>query len=108
MSDLVKRLRNCCGVQSGDPECCCAEAADEIERLRAENATLEHDLKTMDWEQRNHTIERCARVANNEAEAPGDMPPEFYLIPIEDAIRAAIRATKKSIATAIRALKNKP
>lgn len=46
--------------------------------------------------------ERCAQVADNEPEAPGDMPAEFHLIPIEDAIRAAIRATKKSIAAAIR------
>jgi DNA repair exonuclease SbcCD ATPase subunit len=36
MTDLVKRLCACCGIQSGDPECYCAEAAAEIERLRGE------------------------------------------------------------------------
>ena len=40
MTDIVERLRACHGIQSGDPECCCAEAADEIKRLRAENKWL--------------------------------------------------------------------
>lgn len=34
--DIVERLRACHGISSGDPECCCQEAADEIECLRAE------------------------------------------------------------------------
>lgn len=46
--------------------------------------------------------ERCAKVAEAELEAPAPMPKEFYLIPLEDAIRGAIRATKKSIAARIR------
>jgi hypothetical protein len=54
----------------------------------------------------NATIERCAQVADSEYEAPGPMPLEFYRIPIEDAIRAAIRATKKSIGDRIRKLKD--
>ena len=37
MSDIVERLRACPGL--GDPECHCAEAADEIERLREALAT---------------------------------------------------------------------
>ena len=35
MSNIVKRLRACHGLISSDPECNCAEAADEIERLKA-------------------------------------------------------------------------
>jgi hypothetical protein len=35
MSDIVERLRACHGIQSGDPECCCEDAAAEIERLKA-------------------------------------------------------------------------
>lgn len=46
--------------------------------------------------------ERCAMIAETEPEAPGPMPDEFNLIPLEDAIRGAIRATKKSIAARIR------
>ena len=34
--DVVERLRACAGIKSGDPDCCCQEAADEIERLRSE------------------------------------------------------------------------
>jgi len=36
MTDIVERLRACHGIQSDDPDCCCVEAADEIEQLRAE------------------------------------------------------------------------
>ena len=35
MTDLVERLRACRGIQSGDPDCCCQEAAAEIAQLRA-------------------------------------------------------------------------
>jgi len=55
MSDLVERLRACHGIRSGDPDCCCEEAAAEIERLGAlaaivreqgfEIAKLRADLK---------------------------------------------------------------
>lgn len=34
MTDIVERLRACHGIQSGDPDCCCLEAAAEIERLK--------------------------------------------------------------------------
>src|SRR5262245_47995268 len=51
---------------------------------------------------RQQERKRCARVADSEPEAPGPMPDEFHLIPLEDAIRAAIRATKRAIAAAIR------
>ena len=40
MTDIIERLRACHGIQSGDPECCCQEAADEIERLREACAGL--------------------------------------------------------------------
>lgn len=46
--------------------------------------------------------ERCAKIAEADPELPGDMPDELRLIPLEDAMRAAVRATKKSIAAAIR------
>lgn len=36
MKDIVERLRACPGLD--DPECHCAEAADEIERLRGHRA----------------------------------------------------------------------
>lgn len=45
---------------------------------------------------------RCIKIVESEPEAPGEMPPEFNLIPVETAMRAAIRATKKSIADRIR------
>ena len=59
MTDIVERLRGIAlkdrvDAYSGVREAC-EEAADEIERLRA-------DLKNMDWEQRRHTIERCAQA----------------------------------------------
>lgn len=40
MSYIVERLRACHGIISGDPECYCAEAAAEIERLRADLGVL--------------------------------------------------------------------
>ncbi len=40
MMDIVERLRRCDGINSGDPLCCCAEAAAEIEQLRAERDEL--------------------------------------------------------------------
>jgi hypothetical protein len=40
MTDIVERLRACHGIQSGDPECCCEEAADEIKRLTAHMRAL--------------------------------------------------------------------
>lgn len=50
------------------------------------------------------TVEACAKVADDEPELLGDMPAEFHNIPLEDAIRAGVCATKKNIAAAIRAL----
>ena len=45
MTDIVERLRACPGVKYGtDPECNCAEAADEIERLRARVSQLVSQL----------------------------------------------------------------
>ena len=55
---------------------------------------------------RKEALEKAARIALAEPELPGDMPAELHLVPIEDAIRAAVRATKKSIARAIRAAKS--
>lgn len=54
MSDLVERLRagieNCgdrCKVREAKSGCECAEAADEIERLRAEVISLRTQLLTL-------------------------------------------------------------
>jgi anti-sigma factor RsiW len=47
MSDIVKRLRACHGILSGDPECCCEEAAAEVERLTAENKRLRAALRAI-------------------------------------------------------------
>jgi hypothetical protein len=45
MTDIIERLRACPGVVwNTDPECNCAEAADEIERLRAHVAELSRVL----------------------------------------------------------------
>ena len=46
--------------------------------------------------------ERCAKIAEAEPELTGHMPDEVHLIPLDDALRAVCRATKKSIAAAIR------
>lgn len=46
--------------------------------------------------------ERCVRAVEMEPECPGDMPDELRLVPMEDALRAAVRATKKNILAAIR------
>lgn len=47
--------------------------------------------------------EACAKIAEAETELVGGMPEKLYLLPVEDVARAACRATKRSIATAIRA-----
>jgi len=46
--------------------------------------------------------ERCAKIAETEPEPSGEMPIKFHLVSMEDAIRATIRATNKSIAARIR------
>lgn len=51
---------------------------------------------------RQEERERCAEIAEREPEMPGPMPNELHLVPLEDALRAVCRATKKSIAAAIR------
>lgn len=56
-----------------------------------------------------HVREECAKIADAEPELPGDMPDEvkegFRTIGPEEACRAIVRATKASIAAAIRATK---
>lgn len=46
--------------------------------------------------------ERCAKIAESEPEMPGKMPTELHNIQLEGTLRAVCRATKKSIAAAIR------
>jgi hypothetical protein len=63
MTDIVERLRACHGIISGDPECCCEEAAAEIERLRAQNADMLEALRTAPY----RTPEMVAAIAKAEA-----------------------------------------
>ena len=51
---------------------------------------------------RQIALEEAAQIAEAEVELPGDMPEELFLVPLDDALRAAVRATKKSIASHIR------
>jgi len=46
--------------------------------------------------------EECARIAESDPELPGDMPASLRLVPMEEALKATVRATKKSIAARIR------
>lgn len=46
--------------------------------------------------------ERCAKIVEAEDELTDAMPDHLRLVPIEDLARAVVRATKKSIAAAIR------
>ena len=52
--------------------------------------------------------ERCARIAEAEPELPGPIPnmEVFRVLPLEEVLRATVRATKRSIARAIRAQEN--
>jgi hypothetical protein len=72
------------------------EAADEIEKLRAE---LKHA--------RRDALEEAARIAENEPEPEGDPPPELHGRSVKNIAIASVRATKRSIAAAIRALGEK-
>ena len=63
-------------------------------------------IKRLRWnnvKQLRAVLEHCANIAETEPEAPGGLPQELLNYPIEDIIRAAIRATKKNIAANIRA-----
>ena len=57
----------------------------------------------MNSQQQKSERERCARIAESEpVPSPGTMPDELRLVPLEDAIIAAIQATKRNIARRIR------
>lgn len=47
--------------------------------------------------------DRAIKIVESEKELPGEMPDELRLVPLVDALRATVRATKKSIADRIRA-----
>lgn len=49
------------------------------------------------------TRERILKIVESEPEAPGTMPDVLHTYPVQDVIRASIRATKKNIAENIRA-----
>jgi hypothetical protein len=56
-------------------------------------------------EARRDALEEAARVAENEPEPEGDPPPELHGRSVKNIAIASVRATKRSIAAAIRALK---
>lgn len=65
-------------------------------------AEVEHTEKMM-REARLAERERCAKLAESEEELTDHMPDALHLVPAKDLARAVCRATKKSIARAIRA-----
>ena len=54
---------------------------------------------------RRRVIDECLAIVDGEEEMSGPMPDEMRMVPIEDALRAAVRATKKSIRRRIAGLK---
>jgi len=54
---------------------------------------------------RRNALEEAALAAENEPEPEGDPPPELHGRSVKNIAIASVRATKRSIATAIRALK---
>lgn len=46
--------------------------------------------------------EACSAIVQAEEECDGDMPDELRMLPLEDVVRAAVRATKRNILDAIR------
>ena len=46
---------------------------------------------------RRRTVEQCLAAVDAEEELSGPMPDAVRLVPLEDALRAAVRATKRSI-----------
>jgi hypothetical protein len=80
------------------------DTADKI----AEWINEKHKAATIDMVRKAviTAFEECANVAENEGEPEGEMPIELYGVHLEAAIRATIKATKRSIATRIRALKD--
>jgi hypothetical protein len=53
----------------------------------------------------NAGLESAAKRADDEPVPEGPMPDEFHLVPLADALQAAVIATKRAIADAVRALK---
>jgi len=58
MSDLVKRLRECCGIETDDPECNCKEATARIEALEAALAAKDTEARAMVAAACLHVLER--------------------------------------------------
>lgn len=83
---------------------------DEIERLRKQlDAVLNEIPKNLEFA-RNEGLEEGAKVADTEEELNGPIPCEVLDATMQDpehSLRSAVRATKKSIANRIRALKSK-
>ncbi len=55
---------------------------------------VEKMLKARGW---NAAVAACLAAVDAEEELSGPMPDAILLIPLDDALRAAVRATKKSI-----------
>ena len=69
-----------------------SDMAAEITRLRTALATAQRE-----------GMEEAAQIAENEPEPEGEPPPELHGRPVKNIAIASVRATKRSIAAAIRA-----
>lgn len=97
MTDIVERLR------SLNADFLHEEAADEIERLRADLAGLENTMRAV-ARGRREGIEAALAAADAEPEPEGEMPAKLANTDRRILVLAAVRATKREIDGRIRAL----
>jgi hypothetical protein len=69
------------------------------------NAEAAAAIGQMIQKARRNALEEAALAAENEPEPEGDPPPELHGRSVKNIAIASVRATKRSIAAAIRALK---
>jgi len=86
--NIAERLRSCDGIKSGDPDCCCEEAAAEIERLLA--------LKTPASSQLLNITKALLDDANAEIERLRAEVAELELRPTDDEIKIALKRAKEA------------
>ena len=71
------------------------------------NAEAAAKIGQMIQQARRDALEEAARIAENEPEPEGAPPPELHGRSVKNIATASVRATKRSIAAAIRALGEK-
>jgi hypothetical protein len=71
------------------------------------NAEAAAKIGQMIQQARRDALEEAALAAENELEPEGDPPPELHGRSVKNIATASVRATKRSIAAAIRALGEK-